>query len=102
MEAVTFLRNQLDGVQQELSDLRAEFRAGELSLEIYNGLTKPLFARASELEDKIQKALSVSTPAPAPPGNFITLPQVLPHSFIILPPVLLLPSFFRIFATSNY
>ncbi len=69
MEAVTFLRNQLDGVQQELSDLIAEVRAGELSLEMYNGLSKPIFARVSELEDKIQKALqtpSSSTTVPAP------------------------------------
>jgi hypothetical protein len=60
-----------------------------------------LLKRQDKLEDQI-KALQTPTATtfvPAPPGNSITLPQVLPLSSIAS--FLLLPSFFRIRST-NY
>ena len=76
----------LEEVKQKLNQAEADLRAGVLAPDAYTVLTTGLYAKEARLENQIYGA--TPTPAPAPPGNSITLPQVLPLASFLSSPSL--------------
>ncbi len=106
-ELHAFLKIKMDvnSLEKELQEVKAELKGIKKALSS-DGLTEAregfltqrqvaLLTEKARLEDKIERAMTptTTTPAPAPPGNSITLPQVLPLSSIVS--FLLLPLFLR-------
>jgi hypothetical protein len=82
MEATTSLEAKLSIFEQKLEAAEADLLAHRMSPEVYTALAAHLREEKKALKDEIAKARNpVPAPAPAPPGNCITLPQVLPLSF---------------------
>ncbi len=80
------LQIELVVVKQKLNQAEADLRAGTLTSDGFTALTNFLRAEKADLEDKLERAMTptVPTPALAPPGNAITLPQVLPLASFLL------------------
>ena len=77
------LQPDLDNVKQRLRKVQDTLETGGLSETREANLIaqqRDLLAKEARLEVRIYGPLPT---APAPPGNFITVPQVLPLSFII-------------------
>ncbi len=93
METLATIQVKLDKVEQEIEEAKAKLETGKLTSDAFTALAAHLREEKKALKDEIAKARN-PVPAPAPPGNFITLPHVLPLSFIIfsssLPPPLFL------------
>ncbi len=81
------LQEDLDDVRRQLRDIQTAIDSGELSLVQSIPLRTALLNRV----DTLEKALNPNPPI-APPGNSISLPQLLPHSSIAFPFFVLRPS----------
>ena len=84
---VDALKQELKEVKEELRGIKDDLASGRFSEGERIALRKnmdSLLTEKARLEDKIERAMTptTSTPVPAPPGNSITLPQVLPLSSI--------------------
>jgi hypothetical protein len=83
---VNALEQELKEVKDELKGIKKALSSVGLSDMKESALRNDrvaLLARLDKLENEIKSlTTSTSTPAPAPPGNSITLPQVLPLSSI--------------------
>ena len=98
---VNALEQELKEVKEELRGIKDDLASGRFSegerIALRNDRVA-LLARLDKLENVIQAMTPTATvPAPAPPGNSITLPQVMP-----LASFLSSPSFFRIRFVNHY
>ena len=97
MEGLHDLRAELSKVRVQLDNIEAELaKAGDnipykISLRNEKAVLVPRLDKLENVIQALTTSAPVPTPAPAPPGNSITLPQVLP-----LASFLSSPSFFRI------
>ena len=97
--AFLLLEQEIKEVKEELRGIKNDLASVGLTEAREGFLTQrqvALLTEKARLEDKLERVMTPTTiaPAPAPPGNSITLPQVLPLSSIAS--FLSSPSFFRI------
>ncbi len=94
------LEIQLEEVNRKLNQAVADFDADTLTSESFTAVIAVTRSERADLEAKLERARNPPT-IPAPPGSYITLPQVLPLSSIAFPLSLFLLYILREHVTIN-